>query len=471
MASSLRSRLWWSYALVTFSALAVVTVTLLVYIFNNPSTYRQANAQLVVVAAAIRKNQPEWTSKSTDELQVYAEKMDKAFGTRVVVYAPNRRVIADSQADEQSTLKMPTLPRLRPYSVTRDMAGKAWLYGIRKLDNGEWILIAVPRPTVPFLTIFTDELMLPVALAAGFALIVSLLVAFWLANWVGNPLQEIVYNSRKMPSAEVKAVNSRGPSEVQELVQAFNDMNRRVQNTYQSQRAFIANVSHELKTPLTSVQGFAQAILDGTASEPDSQRKAAQVIYDESARMYRMVLDLLDLARLDAGTLELKRDPLDLTALLNNVAQKLSPQASASQVTINVKSDALPQITGDGDHLAQVFTNLIDNALKFTPPGGSIILDIKPIGSSAQIEVTDTGAGIPTAALPHIFERFFQGDPSRPGGARHGTGLGLAIAKEIVTAHGGTINVRSEPGKGSTFTVILPLVPPGASIRLLKRKK
>jgi signal transduction histidine kinase len=471
MISSLRSRLWWSYALVTLSALAVVAATLFIYIIQNPSTYRQANARLVVVATAIRKNQPDWATMTKNELQTYVEKIDSTYSTRVVVYNAKRHVIADSQVTQQPALKMPTLPRLRSNSVIRDQSGHAWLYGIQRLGNGDWILIAVPRPAVPLLTVLTDELMLPVVLAAGFALIVSLLVAFWLARWVGNPLQEIVDTSHRMPSAEVKAVTPRGPREVQELAQAFNDMNQRVQNSQQSQRAFVANVSHELKTPLTSVQGFAQAILDGTAATPETQRQAAQVIYDESARMHRMVLDLLDLARLDAGTLDLQRVPVDLTGLLNSVAEKFSLQARATGVIIRVEAEALPAITGDGDRLAQVFTNLVDNALKHTPAGGSITLRAAATGSTVRVEVTDTGAGIPAEAQAHIFERFFQADPSRPGGARHGAGLGLAIVKEIVAAHGGTISVRSEPGTGSTFTVTLPLTTQDASTVVSKRKK
>jgi signal transduction histidine kinase len=469
MISSLRSRLWWSYALVTLSALAVVAVTLFIYIIQNPSTYRQANARMVVVATAIRKNQQDWANMSKDELQAYTEKIDNTYSTRVVIYNAKRHVIADSQESQQPNLRMPNLPRFRSYSVTRDKTGQAWLYGIQQLDNGDWILIAVPRPTVPLLTILTDELMLPVVLAAGFALIVSLLVALWLARWVGNPLQEIVNTSHRMPSVEVKAVTPRGPREVQELAQAFNDINRRVQKSQQAQRAFVANVSHELKTPLTSVQGFAQAILDGTAATPEAQRQAAQVIYDESARMHRMVLDLLDLARLDAGTLDLQRVPVDLAALLNSIAEKFSPQARAANVTIRIEAEALPPVTGDGDRLAQVFTNLVDNALKFTPTGGSITLRATGTGSMAWVEVADTGAGIPVEAQTHIFERFFQADPSRPGGARHGAGLGLAIVKEIVAAHSGTINVRSEPGVGSAFTVTLPLTSPDASTIVSKR--
>ena len=182
------------------------------------------------------------------------------------------------------------------------------------------------------------------------------------------------------------------------------------------------------------------------------------------------LLDLLDLARLDAGTLDLQRTPVDLTALLNSIAEKFAPQAHAANVDIRVETASLPAFTGDGDRLAQVFTNLVDNALKFTPAGGSITLRAAQASSGIQVEVADTGAGISPEALPHIFDRFYQADPSRPGGQKHGSGLGLAIVKEIVGAHGGKISVRSEPGTGSTFSVSLPLTTPEASTIVSKQK-
>jgi two-component system sensor histidine kinase ResE len=173
--------------------------------------------------------------------------------------------------------------------------------------------------------------------------------------------------------------------------------------------------------------------------------------------MHRMVLDLLDLARLDAGTFELQQSSVDLFALLKNISEKMTPQARSGNIEIWVEASDLPLITGDGDRLAQVFTNLIDNAIKFTPPGGSISIKGSQIGSGVQVEVADTGEGISPDALPNIFSRFYQADPSRSGGQKHGAGLGLAIVREILKAHGGKITVRSELAKGSTFIVYLPL--------------
>ena len=478
MSTSLRSRLWWSYVLITMAVLGIVAVVLFIYIIQNPSTYRQASAQVTVVAALLRKNEPALGSLSSTNLQAHIEQVGKNYNVRIVIFNKKRKVVADSQSTQLSSLQIPLLPRLRISSVLKDQNGQYWIYIIQHLNDGGWLLVAVPRPAVPLLTILSDELMLPILGAAIAALIFSLLVAFWLARWIGEPLQRLVVASRQMPSIDTQPISLQGPHEVQELTRAINDMNNRMQISQKSQRDFVANVSHELKTPLTSVQGFAQAILDGTADTVESRQQAARVIYNEAGSMHRMVLDLLDLARLDAGTLELQCAPVNLPALLNNIAEKFSPQAHAAGVFIRVESAGLPAIMGDGDRLSQVFSNLVDNALKNTPSGGIITLRARlavpsnSIGAASGIEVdvADTGAGIPAEAFPHIFERFYQADPSRPGGEKHGTGLGLAIVKEIVAAHGGKISVRSTPGAGSLFTITLPLTQPEA-FTATRRKK
>jgi signal transduction histidine kinase len=246
---------------------------------------------------------------------------------------------------------------------------------------------------------------------------------------------------------------------VRTLARAFNAMVGRVRTSRAAQRDFVANVSHELKTPLTSIQGFAQALLDGTVDGPEQQRQAVQVIYDEAGRMHRMALDLLELARLDAGTAEFKQAPVDVPALLRGICDKFEPMAMASGVALHLvlPGTALPALMGDGDRLAQVFSNLLDNALKFTPRDGNVTIRCMQDRGELQVSVTDTGRGISASALPHIFERFYQVDPSRAGGSAHGAGLGLTIAQEVVAAHGGRISVRSAEGRGTGFVVHLPL--------------
>jgi two-component system sensor histidine kinase ResE len=235
-------------------------------------------------------------------------------------------------------------------------------------------------------------------------------------------------------------------------------MVERVHASAQSQKDFVANVSHELKTPLTSIQGFAQAILDDTAHSPEAKKQAAQIIYNESGRMHRMALDLLDLARFEGGIADLKMSTVDIGALLRGIVEKFTPQAQKAGIRLQVNvPDNLPQLIADGDRLAQVFTNLMDNALKFTPANGLVTLAAASAGDEMELSVTDTGIGVENEALPHLFDRFYQVDASRAGGDKHGAGLGLAIVKEIVQAHGGRIIVRSQAEHGTTFVIHLPL--------------
>ena len=211
-------------------------------------------------------------------------------------------------------------------------------------------------------------------------------------------------------------------------------------------------------------------MLDGTANTPESQQKAAQVIYNESERMHRMVLDLLDLAKLDAGTAEMHMAPVNVRALLNSIAEKFAPQSQRAGVDITVNVlEPLPSLIADGDRMAQVFTNLTDNALKFTPQGGTVALNAFIETDKMHIAVKDTGMGISEEDVPHIFQRFYQADPARKGGEAHGAGLGLAIAHEIIVAHGGRISVRSHKGAGTTMEVILPLSPPTVTQRARKK--
>jgi signal transduction histidine kinase len=429
----------------------VVAVVLLIYLIRNPFAYRQtmdrvhSAEDLILIRPADFINNP--GIKLLDDTA-------ELFDVRVIVYSPEGQVLRDTRPGAE-VLRLPHTGVLRrKLPVTRDTNGKLWLYSRTILENGNILLIAAPRPRVAWLSLFADELM-PLFLEGGaIALLLSLVLAYVIARWVADPLQQMLLAARAMPSEAAKPVEPRGPREVQDVIRAFNTMVERMQASQSSQREFVANISHELKTPLTSIQGFAQAILDGTASTPEAHQQAAHVIYTESGRMHRLALDLLDLARLDAGTADLKMAPLDLSILLNSVVEKFSPMAANAGIKISLLSNALPEVMGDGDRLAQVFTNLVDNALKFTPTGGEVILTARQVGANVEVDVRDTGVGISPSALPYIFDRFYQEDRSR---ARHGAGLGLAIAQEIVAAHGGKISVHSQLGQGTVIFVQLPL--------------
>jgi len=453
MFTSLRSRLWLSYAIVITIALSIVAIVLLVFIVRNPFVSRQIQQQLNSVRDLIVANPGRLTGDQT-ELTNFA----KANNVRVAVFNSTRELVLDSNPD-QSTLPFPRRNLLNRNSQTAlDSNGDAWLYSVSRMPGGRVLVVAALRPRVPVLSIFADEFFVPILRGWVIALLLSLVLAFVLSRWVADPLQKVIFAARNYPAGDIKPILARGPREVQELTKAFNSMIARVDNSQKSQRDFVADVSHELKTPLTSIQGFAQAILDDTAGTSEARRQAAQIIYDESGRMQRMALDLLDLARLEGGIADLKMSQVDMKALLQNIVEKFTPQAQRANVDLQSIAPAdLTTLLGDGDRLAQVFTNLVDNALKFTPANGRVTLAVKQVGAEMEVSITDSGMGIPKEALPRLFDRFYQADPSRAGGRKHGAGLGLAIVREIVEAHGGRIGVRSETGQGTTFTINLPL--------------
>lgn len=229
-------------------------------------------------------------------------------------------------------------------------------------------------------------------------------------------------------------------------------------------REFVSNVSHELRTPLTAVKLMVETLQSGVDASASEQ--FLRSMGEETDRMIALVEDLLDLARLESGKLELRLGEVDACELCRQAVQAQRARAQSAEVTLVCSTpDEKLVIAADRDKLYQVVTNLLDNALRHTPAQGTVTLRAAREDDSIAIEVVDTGTGIPSSALPHIYERFFVVDPARTRG-HSGTGIGLAIVKHIIEAHGGTIVARSELGAGSTFCCLLPagLQTKGASL-------
>ncbi len=319
--------------------------------------------------------------------------------------------------------------------------------------------IIVARPAASLGEIVGD--LMPRLLFSGLiGVAAALVLGFAFSQSVAAPLRNIARAARSVARGNYRQrVPATGPREVRDLAANFNRMTEEVQRSQQTLRDFLANISHELKTPLTSIRGFSEAILDGTIDDPAGIQRSARVISDESARVLRLVQELLDLSRIESGQVSMEQDDIDLAELFAHLRDVFSLRAEDHGIELTFSTAGTARVRGDFDRLEQVMNNLIDNALRHTPPGGAVRItcrDLQP--GTLQVAVSDTGPGIPPEDLPHLFERFYRSRNTRERADGHrGHGLGLAIAREIVRAHGGEIWATSEPGRGTTFVFTLPI--------------
>lgn len=293
------------------------------------------------------------------------------------------------------------------------------------------------------------------------ALLISILVAFVLSRSLTSRLRTLTQGAHAMASgdydramrlASVRAEND----EIGDLANAFQTMAANVSRVHRAQRDLVANVSHELKTPLTSIQGFSQAMIDGTVTDEADYRELARIIDQESQRMRRLVEQMMELSRLESGTVHLELAPLRVDELVANVGRRYARLAEAKGVTVRWAAPGDLTLEADAGRLEQVLVNLLDNALQYTDTGGHVTLFARAARPNrVEFVIQDTGRGIPAEDVPRLFERFYQVERSRTGQGKH-VGLGLAIVREIVEAHQGNIAVRSTVGVGTTMTVSIP---------------
>ncbi len=347
-----------------------------------------------------------------------------------------------------------------------DPKSGGWLYGgvvfgqlrffAQRAGHNDLWLLAEPQPTVSLhetLAVFGSALAPPLIQAGIAGFVFAIIMAALISRNIARPLQRVARAATAVARGDYSAqAPVSGPPEARSLAESFNRMTAEVLAADTAQRDFLSNVSHDLKTPLTSIQGYAQAIIDGAAEDTDA---AARIIYEEAGRLNRMVVELTDLERLQAGRLSMASDNIDMAQLSAGVVQSLNVVAEKQGVRIESSVEAVPLVVGDGDRLAQVLMNLISNALNFTPAGGIVRVSVERGGAGAVVSIRDSGVGIAREELSRVFERFYQVDKAR--GPQRGAGLGLAIAREIVEAHGGRITVNSRGrDKGAEFRVWLP---------------
>lgn len=285
------------------------------------------------------------------------------------------------------------------------------------------------------------------------AVVVALLVGIILARTISRPVREVTEATRIVAGGNLGyQVPVRTKDELGELAASFNQMSDDLAQSNEQRRQMTADIAHDLRTPLSVILGYMESLSTGKLQP---SQETFEIMYAKGRHLQHMIEDLRTLALADAGELPITRRLVEPGILLEHTALAHMFQAQEQGVTIRVEADPrLPQIEVDPERMGQVFSNLVSNALRYTPKGGEIFLSAAGGGSSVQLKVQDTGAGINPEDLPHIFSRFYRSDKSRQQNGE--SGLGLAIAKSIVEAHGGSLTVASKLGQGTTFTIVIP---------------
>lgn len=319
--------------------------------------------------------------------------------------------------------------------------GKQQLYSYRTIPQRGLIYLRPASVKSAAWRPFLVDLLIGALAGAGIAAVLS----FLLARSIVRPIQRVAAATRALAADERhEPLEPEGTTELASLAEAFNQMVEQLAASRDAERAFLLSVSHELKTPLTAIRGYAEGLGEG-AFEPG---EAARVIATESGRLERLVRDLLDLARMNRSEFSVRSEAVDLAEIAREAARRHEPTARALGVDVRaVAGEAW--VTGDADRILQIASNLVENALRETPSGGAVTVET----GAARLVVSDTGPGIPAEDLPHAFERFYLYD--KIGRDRLiGSGLGLAIVQQLANAMGGTVDVESSAG-GTTFTVTL----------------
>jgi signal transduction histidine kinase len=309
----------------------------------------------------------------------------------------------------------------------------------------------------PQQAIFKRQINQALLIAALAATIVALLLAVILARNLTRPLRELTKATQTIAEGELgQQVVVRSQDELGELADAFNRMSRHLAEARQLRRQMTADVAHDLRNPLMVITGYIESLREGVLQPSPAMFEA---MYSEAHHLQRLVEDLRTLSLADAHELSLNRQWVAPQAFLKNLALAYMNQTLQQSIALHIEADPeLPDISIDPERMAQVVGNLISNALRFTPAGGQIVLAARQQANVVILSVRDSGMGIAPEKIPHIFHRFYRADESRPQNSGE-SGLGLAIAKSIVEAHGGSITVESELGRGTTFTIRLPMVP------------
>lgn len=413
----------------------------------------------------------DFSGMKQDEVRALAQ----AARARLTVVAPDGRVIADSEAPAEKLENH----RYRP-EIMQALAGAPGSSIRRSPSLGmDFLYVAVPvagqalRLAVPLTEVNqqVNAIRRQMLVAVALAFLPAVLLAAIFARHVSGRLGRIIDYATELAQGNYRArLEHSGGGELGILGRKLNETGEQLEREHAKlerveriRKDFVMNVSHELRTPLASIQGYTETLLDGALDDPENNVRFLGIIRQNAERLARLSGDLITLSQVELKTRVFRFASQDVNKLLAEIGDSMRPIAGKKNITITLQPAGQGnQVYCDAEATFQVLANLLDNAVKYTPEGGSITVGARPAGDAIEIWVRDTGIGIPADDLPRLFERFYRVDKAR---SRElgGTGLGLAIVKHLVQAQGGEVRVQSEPGKGSAFAFTLPAQDQGAA--------
>ena len=443
MFSSLRMRLLGAFLLVALVAVAAVAVLASQATTGQFHGYVERRVQMGQFRFQRLLGSYYAVQGSWDGVQDQVEAMSEMSGDQIVLLDSSGRVIADSAR-----------------KLLGQQAGRNWAGGPISITVGGTQVGAVyanPLASQSADQGFLDSVNRSLLVAAGGASFLALLLTLALSRRIVGPLESLTTAARRMEQGDLRQrVEARGGDEVGQLARAFNAMAESVARNEMLRRQMVSDVAHELRAPLTNVRGYLEFMLDGVL-EPD--RETLRSAYQEAELLSRLIDDLQELALAEAGQLRLERQPMVVDEVIETAVGSLRPQLTSRGLKLETHlAPGLPPVQGDAERIGQVLRNLLNNAITYTPEGGTVTVSSRQADGWVEVSVGDTGMGIAPEDLPYVFERFYRADKSRAR-ATGGAGLGLAIVKQLVEAHGGRVTAESDgvPGHGSTFTIRLPL--------------
>lgn len=477
MLGSFRARLLAGFGIVIVLTLFLSASAFILLLRQQQTEAAQQRIGILVEPITTEAQRMELIGWSRPAIGASLSEIARYYDIRILMLDQRDKVVIDTEPRQRAiglTLEIPNSApteiggRMEPFQSVRMTIHGDDLYFFTLSVNPEgppWpqvpgesqLVLAVPAGDV---NSAWAALLPRLSVAGAGAGAVAVLFAFLFAGRITTPVREMTRASQAMARGDLdQRIRGEGDDEIGRLAAAFNQMSTQVARSNRVMRELIANVSHELKTPLTSIQGFGQAMVDGLATKPEDYSEMSGVIVGETERIRVLVDDLLYLSQLESGTLQLSLEQVELDAIVADAAARFRFQADEAEVELRLAL-AGTTLRADGRRLEQVLANLVDNAIRFAPSGSEVLIRTYLLADQAAIEVNNGGNPIPEEGLSSVFDRFYQVDPARAE-ARH-SGLGLSIVQELVQAHGGSVAVQSSRDAGTTFSVRLPIDGPPA---------